>query len=127
MANQPIQTVSSAADKSKIYGSLFLVPVSIVGFYFLDKQGALVQWVVLFLGLAAAVVLYLLSESGKEFVGLLRDSWRELKKIVWPTRKEAIHLTLYVFGFVVLMALAIWMTDKIIEWVLYDLILGWRK
>lgn len=101
--------------------------VSIAGFYFLGKHGALVQWAVLILGLIVSFVLYLLSESGKELIALFRDSWRELKKVVWPSRKEAIQLTLYVFGFVVLMALLLWMTDKVLEWVLYDLILGWRK
>jgi preprotein translocase subunit SecE len=127
VANQSVQTVSPVVEKSKIYGALLLVVVSIAGFYFLGKQGALVQWAVLILGLIASFVLYLLSESGKELIALFRDSWRELKKVVWPSRKEAIQLTLYVFGFVVLMALLLWMTDKVLEWVLYDLILGWRK
>jgi preprotein translocase subunit SecE len=33
----------------------------------------------------------------------------------------------YVFAFVVVMALFLWLTDKTLEWVFYDLILGWRK
>ena len=47
--------------------------------------------------------------------------------MVWPTRKESLQMTGYVFAFVVLMALFLWFTDKTLEWVLYDLILGWRK
>ena len=127
MANQPVQTVNTLADKGKVYGALLLALAAVAGFYLLDKQGALAQWLILIAGLAIAVVLYLLSESGKELVALFRDSWRELKKVVWPSRKEAIQLTLYVFGFVVLMALMLWITDKTLEWVLYDLILGWKK
>jgi preprotein translocase subunit SecE len=127
VANQSVQTVNNVADKTKFYGALLLVIISIVGFYLLDKRGALVQWAALTVGMAAAVIVYLLSESGKELLALFRDSWRELKKVVWPSRKEAFQLTLYVFGFVVLMALILWITDKTLEWVLYDLILGWRK
>jgi preprotein translocase subunit SecE len=127
VANQSVQTVNNVADKGKVYGALLLVVASLAGFYLMDKQGALVQWAVLVVGMAAAIVIYLLSESGKELLALFRDSWRELKKVVWPSRKEAFQLTLYVFGFVVLMALILWMTDKTLEWVLYDLILGWRK
>ncbi|MDI9333406.1 MAG: preprotein translocase subunit SecE [Cytophagales bacterium] len=127
MANQPVQTVNTVADKGKVYGALLLALAAVVGFYLLGKQGALVQWLVLLVGLAAAIVVYLFSESGKELIALFRDSWRELKKVVWPSRKEAMQLTLYVFGFVVLMALMLWLTDKTLEWVLYDLILGWRK
>jgi preprotein translocase subunit SecE len=56
-----------------------------------------------------------------------RDAWREVKKVVWPARKEAIQMTAYVFAFVVVMAMFLWLTDKTLEWVFYDLILGWRK
>ena len=35
--------------------------------------------------------------------------------------------TAFVFAFAVVMALFLWMTDKTLEWVFYDLILGWRK
>ena len=48
-------------------------------------------------------------------------------KVVWPTRKEAMQMTGYVFAFVFVMALFLWLTDKTLEWVLYDLILGWRR
>jgi len=41
--------------------------------------------------------------------------------------RSAIQMTLYVFGFVVVMAIFLWLTDKTLEWVLYDLILGWKK
>ncbi len=67
------------------------------------------------------------SEQGKEFVAFGRDAWKEVKKVVWPTRKEAIQMTAYVFGFVVVMAIFLWGTDKTLEWVFYDLILGWKK
>ena len=56
-----------------------------------------------------------------------RDAWRETKKVVWPARKEAIQMTAYVFAFVFVMALFLWLTDKTLEWLFYDLILGWRK
>ena len=79
------------------------------------------------IGLVVAVVVFLTSEPGKQFVAFGRDSWREVKKVVWPERKEAIQITLYVFGFVVVMALFLWLVDKSLEWVLYDLILGWKK
>jgi preprotein translocase subunit SecE len=32
-----------------------------------------------------------------------------------------------VFGFVVVMGVFLWMTDKTLEWMLYDLVLGWKK
>ena len=64
------------------------------GFYLLGKQGQVAQWGALLVGLAAAFVVFMTSESGKEFVAFGRDSWKEVKKVVWPTRKEAIQMTL---------------------------------
>ena len=59
-----------------------------------------------------------------EFVNQVRA---ETRKVVWPTRKEAMQMTAYVFAFVFVMALFLWLTDKTLEWVLYDLILGWKR
>ena len=98
-----------------------------MAFYLLAKQGSLVQWAALLVGLGVAVVVFLTAEPGKQLLAFGRDSWREVKKVVWPTRKEAIQMTAYVFAFVVVMALFLWVTDKTIEWLFYDLILGWRK
>ncbi len=47
--------------------------------------------------------------------------------MVWPTRNEALQMTGYVFAFVVVMALFMWLTDKTLEWAIFDLILGWRS
>ena len=127
MAATQVETVSSGADKLKLFAVAVLVIAGIAGFYLLSKQGSVVQWAVLLVGLIAAAAVFLVSEPGKQFVGFAKDSWREVKKVVWPTRKETVQMTAYVFVFVVVMALFLWLTDKTLEWVLYDLILGWRK
>ena len=127
MATTQVETVSSGADKAKLAAVAALVVASIAGFYLLSKQGPVVQWAALIVGLLVAAGVFLISEPGKRFIGFARDAWREVKKVVWPTRKETMQMTLYVFAFVVVMALFLWFTDKTLEWVLYDLILGWRK
>jgi preprotein translocase subunit SecE len=127
MATQQVETVSTGADKAKLGVAALLVVGAVVGFYMLSKQGAIAQWAALLLGLGAAVVVFMTSETGKEFVAFGRDSWREAKKVVWPSRKEAIQMTAYVFGFVVIMAIFLWTTDKVLEWAIFDLFLGWRK
>ena len=127
MATTQVETVSTSADKAKLAAALALVIGAIAAFYLLGKQGQVAQWGALVAFLVAAVVVFMVSEPGKQFVAFGRDSWREVKKVVWPTRKEAIQMTLYVFGFVVVMALFLWLTDKTLEWLFYDAILGWKK
>ena len=127
MATSQVETVNTGADKAKLAAAVALVIAAVAGFYLLGKQGQIAQWGALLVGLAAAFVVFMTSESGKEFVAFGRDSWKEVKKVVWPTRKEATQMTLYVIAFCAVMALFLWLTDKTLEWVFSDLILGWTK
>lgn len=126
MANPQIETVSTGADKAKLAVAGILVVAAVTAFYLLGKQDMWLRVVALLVLLAMAVVTFFVSEPGKQLIAFGRDSAREVRKVVWPTRKEAGQMTLYVFAFVVVMALFLWLTDKTLEWVFYDLILGWR-
>jgi len=125
--NPQVETVSTGADKAKLAGAALLVVGSVVAYYYLGKQDLWLRVVVLIAMLALAVALFFTSEPGKQLIAFGRDSAREVKKVVWPTRKEAMQMTGYVFAFVFVMALFLWLTDKTLEWVLYDLVLGWRR
>ena len=127
MATPEVQTISTAGDKVKLGAAGALAIAALAAFYLLTKQGQIAQWGALILGLAAGVAVFFTSEPGKELFAFGRDAWREVKKVVWPARKEAMQMTAYVFAFVLVMALFLWLTDKTLEWVFYDLILGWKK
>ena len=128
MSTQPqVQTVTTGADKAKLAVAAALLVASVAAFYLLGQKDMWMRVVVLLVGLAASVGVFFTSESGKQLIAYGRESVREVKKVVWPTRKEAMQMTGYVFAFVVVMALFLWVTDKTLEWVLYDLILGWKR
>jgi preprotein translocase subunit SecE len=127
MSNPQVETVTTSADKAKLAGAVLLLVGALVAFYALSKQGALAQWAALLVLLAASAGAFFASESGKSLIAYGQDSVREVRKVVWPTHKEARQMTLYVFAFVVVMALFLWLTDKTLEWALYDLILGWKR
>ena len=126
-SNTQVETVSTGADKAKLAGAAVLLVGGLVAFYLLGKQDLWVRAGALIVLLAAAVALFFTSESGKQLIAFGRDAIRETKKVVWPSRKEAMQMTGYVFAFVAVMALFLWLTDKTLEWVLYDLILGWKR
>ncbi|MBS0449091.1 MAG: preprotein translocase subunit SecE [Proteobacteria bacterium] len=128
MANPaPVETISTGADKAKLAVAALLVVGAVAAFYFLGKQDLWVRVLALLVLLAAAVATFFTSEPGKQLIAYGNDSVREVRKVVWPTRKEALQMTGYVFAFVFVMALFLWLTDKTLEYVLYDLILGWRR
>ena len=127
MSTSQVETVGSTADKLKLLVAVILLLGGLVAFYWLGKQGALAQWGALLVGVLASVVVFFTAQTGRDLLAFGRDAWRELAKVVWPEKKEAIQMTAYVFAFVVVMALFLWLTDKTLEWAIFDLILGWRK
>ena len=127
MANPEVQTISTGADKAKLAAAALLVIAAVVAFYALGKQDLWLRIVALVLLMAAAIGVFFMSESGKQLIAYGQDSAREVRKVVWPTRKEAMQMTGYVFAFVFVMALFLWLTDKTLEWVIYELILGWKR
>ena len=128
MSNQSVQTVSTSGDKFKVLLAVVAAIAGVVGFFYLTGQNkpALVATGALVAGLAFAVLLLWTSASGREFLVFAKESVRETKKVVWPSRKEATQITGIVFAFVVVMAIFLWGTDKILQFVLYDVILGWK-
>ena len=125
--NTQVETVSTGADKAKLVAAGVLLVGGVAAYYFLSKQDLWLRVLVLLVLLAAAVATFFTSESGKQLIAFGRDAVRETKKVVWPARKEAMQMTGYVFAFVIVMALFLFLTDKTLEWVLYDLVLGWKR
>jgi len=122
-----VESVSTTADKAKLATAGVLVVAAVTAFYLLTKQDLWLRVVALLALLLAAVGVFFISEPGKQLIGFGRDSSREVRKVVWPTRKEALQMTGYVFAFVVAMALLLWLADKTLEWLLYEVILQWKR
>jgi len=125
--NTQVETVSTGADRLKLASAALLLVGGVVAYYALGKQDLWLRVLALVVLLVGAVAMFFTAETGKQLIAFGRDSVRETKKVVWPTRKEATQMTGYVFAFVIVMALFLFLTDKTLEWVLYDLVLGWKR
>jgi preprotein translocase subunit SecE len=121
------RSMGAGLDKLMLLASALALLAGIVGFHQLEDASFWARGGALLGGIVAAIVLGLLSQSGKRFIGFSQEAANETRKVIWPTRKETIQTTLIVFGFVFVMALFLWLADKALEWVLYDLILGWKR
>ena len=115
------------ADKLKFMLALLLLAAGVAGFYFLGGQPTILRVLSVLAGLAAGIAVAWFTEPGQRFFDFSREAVVETKKVVWPSRKETMQTTGIVFAFVLVMAIVLWMTDKGLEWVLYDLVLGWKK
>jgi preprotein translocase subunit SecE len=114
-------------DKVKLAIAVVLVGAGIWGYYWLAESALVIRILAVVAGIAAGAAVAWFSAPGRQFGVFAGEAVTEVKKVVWPTRKETMQTTAAVFAFVVVMAIFLWVSDKTLEWVLYDLILGWKK
>jgi len=126
MSNQTVETVGNTANRIKLALAVLVVAAGIVGFSMLEDRGTFARLGVFLASLVLAFVIVWFSDTGKRTVGYLRDSMAELRRVVWPSRQEATRMTGVVFVFVAIMAIILWLFDKILAWVIYGLFLGWN-
>jgi len=82
-------------------------------YYFGDKSQLLrVSSLLASFGLAAAIALQ--SAPGRAAWAFAKGSRTELRKVVWPARKETVQMTGVVIAMIIVAALFLWMVD----WVL---------
>jgi len=126
MTTQNVETVASKVDLAIVTVAALAAAAGVLAFTFLSEQPMLVRVGALIAGLVGGAAIAWFSEPGKRFLAYARESDLETKRVVWPSRKETINTTGIVFGFVVLMAIFLFIVDKSLEWFLYDLLLSWR-
>ena len=114
-------------DKVKLGAAALLVAAGVWGYYLLADSALVLRILAVLGGVLAAAAVAWSSEPGKQFGVFAAESVAEVKKVVWPSRKETMQTTAAVVAFVVVMAVFLGISDKTLEWVLYELILGWKK
>ncbi len=126
MSNTNVETVTSTADRIKLALAVLVIIAGIVSFSVLSDQPAVVRVALFIVSLIVAAGIAWMSEPGRRTISFGRDSYGELKRVVWPTRKEAMQMTGIVFVFVIIIGIFLWLADKALGWVIYGLLLGWR-
>jgi preprotein translocase subunit SecE len=117
-----VETSSGIPDQLKWSTVAVLLAGSVVAFYYFGDQSLLLRVIGLIVvgGVAAAVALQ--TERGREAWEFMRESRTELRKVVWPTRKETLQTTLIVIAVVALTAVILWIFDGILAWIVRQLL-----
>lgn len=55
------------------------------------------------------------------------ESWKEVRKMVWPSRATNFESIGYIIVFMTLVSALIWASDSFLEWAIFDALLQWKK
>ena len=121
MSTQNAQPQSNKAlDVVIVTLAVVIAAAAVFAFTFLTEQTLGIRLGALFGGLVLAAIVAAFSPSGKRFIAFCREAWDELRRVVWPTRKETVNTTGIVMAFVVAVSFYLFIVDKLIEFGLYD-------
>jgi preprotein translocase subunit SecE len=110
------------ADKIKSGLAAIIAMSGIGAYYYLTGQPTYMRVGAMFGLFILAIVVFAISQPGKDFFVYAKESVDEAKRVTWPTRKEAMQATGMVFVFVTIMALFLWGVDGILLWLTQKLL-----
>ena len=114
---------SSAGDVAKYVVASLLLVGGVVGFYYFEQWPTALRALLVVGGLVAAIAVFMLSTKGGQTREFLSEARFELRKVVWPTRQEALRTTWVVMIAVVIMSLVLAAFDLVIQFFI-KLVLG---
>ncbi|PXZ05165.1 preprotein translocase subunit SecE [Gilliamella apicola] len=123
------QDTSTVLDKFKWVLVLVLIALIVWGNSYFSTPNDIYQPNTI-VRIIAVVVISLLTlfiafttNKGKSFITFLQESRKELRKVVWPTRKEAVQTTLLIAVITVIVGTALWGMDSLFRSIIFYLTL----
>ncbi len=104
------------ADKIKLLLAVMLLVGGVGGFYYYADQSTLIRVLGLLGVVAMTIVIALQTQAGRNAWEFLHEARNEIRKVVWPSRKETTQTTLIVFIVVILVAIILWLLDMFLLW-----------
>lgn len=101
---------------------LLLVAAGIGGNTYFSGESLLYRVLALVAIAVVAGLVALQTAQGAAFWKLAKDARVEIRKVVWPTRQEAMQTTMIVVAFVLLTALILWGLDSLLGWLVSKVI-----
>ncbi len=104
------------ADKIKTIVALAIVAASLFVYYTQEEISLLYRVLGVVAALVVAFIIAAKTEKGASSIAFIRASIVEMKKVVWPSKKETTQTTLTVGVMVVIVGIILWTFDQIIGW-----------
>ncbi|GJL84051.1 MAG: protein translocase subunit SecE [marine bacterium B5-7] len=114
-------------DKVKLTGAAAIIIAALVGYYQWPEVSVLLRTLAIIAALGVAAGIAMTTEQGKKVWSFASGARNEVRKVIWPTRRETAQATLVVIIMVLVIGLYIWILDALSLWAVYDLLLNVRS
>ena len=94
--------------------AIILLAAAVIGNQMYSDQSVLVRAIAVIVTFVIAGVIALQTAKGKAALEFARESQIEVRKVVWPTRQEALNTTFIVLAATGILALILWGLDAVL-------------
>jgi preprotein translocase subunit SecE len=115
-------TEREIVDKIKLAIAVLVIAAGIYGYYHYADQALLYRVLGLLVVIGIAIAIALTSGPGKAALSFGRSAALEVRKSVWPSRRETTQTTLIVMVMVMLVGVMLWLFDMFLAWAMKLLI-----
>ena len=96
--------------------SMVILVGSIFAYYYFASESALLRSIGILVAFVLAVWVAFQSAQGKTLWAFIQGARVELRKIVWPTREEAVQTSIIVLVFAMIMGTFFFLLDIFLRW-----------
>jgi preprotein translocase subunit SecE len=114
--NGKLEAQVSRFDAIKLGGAGLIVVAAVGAFYYFGEQPLFLRVLGLLLAAGLALLVALQAEAGRNFAAFVLQARDEVRKVVWPTRKETLQTTLVIITTVLVVAVFLWLIDMLLLW-----------
>lgn len=108
---------SGSLDSLKWVVVILILAGVVIANYVFAELSVLIRAAVAVVGIAAAGIIAMQTTKGQTAVAFAKESKTEARKVVWPTRQEAIQTTGIVLVATLIMSLVMWGLDSTLFWI----------
>ena len=102
---------ASSIDTVKLFTALLVLIGGVSGFYYFEDEAQLLRVIGMLVVAGGAFFIVSTTDIGRRGLGFARDARVEVRKVVWPTRQEALQTTIAVLIMVFMVAIMLWLID----------------
>jgi preprotein translocase subunit SecE len=114
--NDKLETQVSRFDSIKLGGAALIIVAAVGAFYYYGEQPLFLRVLGLLIAAGLALIVALQAEAGRNFANFVLQARDEVRKVVWPTRKETVQTTMVIIATVLVVAVLLWLMDMVLLW-----------
>lgn len=116
-----VEQSNNGLDVVKWLIAIALLAGAVIANNIFEQESVLIRAIGVVVAVIVAGFVAATTEKGKTFISFAKESNKEVRKVIWPSRQEATQTTLIIFAATVVIAILLYFLDMGLRWLVSTL------